>query len=321
MADTQSDPALWTQRATQFLAAAGADDLQPWDLLEPEADEDAQTVVERLATFLEEAQTTWPELALAPETFLDYLATMAAAQRQRGHELQAFFRTLRAPDLYLACACAQGDSKAIGCFEETIFQPVFGIVTKRLNIDPARFEEVKQATHNKLFVADPGETPKIASYSGQGKLFRWVEVVFTRAAMKMIVRKDAKEVQLEDQVMQQLNTDPNNPELHFLKTTYKGHFKAAFAESMEALSAKERNTLRYFYVDGLNIDKIGAIHGVHRATVARWLNQIRDKLFRDTRKRLTQRMQITDDEVESVLGLIQSQLELSMRLFFTPEDP
>lgn len=71
--------------------------------------------------------------------------------------------------------------------------------------------------------------------------------------------------------------------------------------------------LRYNVLKGLNIAEIGAIYQVHRATVARWIAHARELLLQSTRERLTQRLHAADHELDSILRLIESQMDVSLR--------
>ena len=52
-------------------------------------------------------------------------------------------------------------------------------------------------------------------------------------------------------------------------------------------------------------------YGVHRATVVRWLAAAREALFAGTRARMRDRLR--DTEIDEVLDLIQSRLDVSVR--------
>ncbi len=66
-------------------------------------------------------------------------------------------------------------------------------------------------------------------------------------------------------------------------------------------------------MDGLNIDRIGALFGMHRSTVARWRTSVRRRLLASTREELQRRVSMTPSEFESLLALVQSQLVVSIR--------
>jgi len=53
---------------------------------------------------------------------------------------------------------------------------------------------------------------------------------------------------------------------------------------------RERNLLRYQVLDRLGIDHIGALHGVHRVTAARWIAHARRALIEGVRRRLQDRL-------------------------------
>jgi RNA polymerase sigma-70 factor (ECF subfamily) len=78
------------------------------------------------------------------------------------------------------------------------------------------------------------------------------------------------------------------------------------------LARRDRTLLRYRYIDDLDIDAIGAVYRVHRATAARWLQRIRRELLEDTRARLAAKLAVKTDELDSILRFIGSQLDISI---------
>ena len=105
------------------------------------------------------------------------------------------------------------------------------------------------------------------------------------------------------------------------KQTYRAEFSASFQAALAALSARQRNFLRLKYLDGLGIDQLGALYGVHRSTAARWVVGAQEELLDGTRQRLTERLRLTRSQLDSVLRLISSQLDVSLsRLLRTPSE-
>jgi RNA polymerase sigma-70 factor (ECF subfamily) len=70
------------------------------------------------------------------------------------------------------------------------------------------------------------------------------------------------------------------------------------------------------FVDGLNIDEIGCVYRVHRATVARRLVAIRRRVLDNLRTELSLTLPATTSEFRSVLALIRGDLDLSLRHLF-----
>jgi RNA polymerase sigma-70 factor (ECF subfamily) len=145
-----------------------------------------------------------------------------------------------------------------------------------------------------------------------GALGGWVRVAAVRTALNL--RRDQKPAEAEQPRMSPSEAVPD-PELDFLKMRYRGEFEAAFGDALGALDSEERNVLRLHYLDGLNIDEIGALFKVHRTTVARWLAKSREQILMGTRRRLGERLRITDSELDSLIALVQSQLDVSLRRF------
>ena len=89
-------------------------------------------------------------------------------------------------------------------------------------------------------------------------------------------------------------------------------FVRALTAAVEQLSERDRSVLRCHLVERMSIDRIGEVYSVHRATAARWLASIRERLFERTRENLTARLEIGTSEYDSIMRLIQSQLHVSL---------
>jgi RNA polymerase sigma-70 factor len=61
-------------------------------------------------------------------------------------------------------------------------------------------------------------------------------------------------------------------------------FREALQEALAMLTAREKTLLRLHFLDGMNIDALGTVFQVHRATVARWLVSIRTRVLEDVRQ-------------------------------------
>jgi RNA polymerase sigma-70 factor (ECF subfamily) len=220
-------------------------------------------------------------------------------------------RGLHAADLYLAFACSRGDRKAIAAFDERLDAEVDRAL-RRLRAPTSIVDEVKGALREQLLVADGDGPPRVADFAGRGELDGWLRVSATRAALRMMKRSSRE---TGDDDLEAILTPAESPELAHMKRLYRGELLQALATATARLDVRQRNLLRYHYLDGLSIDEIGAIHGVHRATAARWLARARDELIAATRRELEARLAITPDDLESILRLIASQVDLSLRIY------
>jgi RNA polymerase sigma-70 factor (ECF subfamily) len=263
-----------------------------------------------LSTILERCAKAWKGVTVAPEVFRAHVAAIAP----EGVTVEVALAGLHAEDLYLACACAQKDARAIALFEEK-YNPEVPSYVGQIDRSPSFIDEVRQDLRQKLFVpAEGGARPKICEYTGKGPLGAWLRVVAVRIALNMR-RRPKQTVETEGDGAPVLRSPSPDPELDYLKTRYKDEFKEAFQATLAELSGDERSVLKMHYIDGLNIDEIGTAYRVHRSTVARWLSHSREKIMDETKKRLTERLKIQGSEVESIIGLVRSQLDVSIYKF------
>jgi len=74
------------------------------------------------------------------------------------------------------------------------------------------------------------------------------------------------------------------------------------------------------FVDQLSIDEIGAAFGVHRATAARWLQRAAAPWSPPRAAGSPARLKLSVDEVDSVIRLVQSQLDASVIRYLRDSD-
>src|SRR5262249_42599443 len=147
----------------------------------------------------------------------------------------------RAPvsDVYLACACACGNSRAIAAFEKH-FLPEAAAALERMRLPGGLADEALQTVRAKLLT---GSTPKIAEYAGGGPLAVWVRVAAVRTALTL--RRSQKRQRIVPAISESRIRDPSpDPELAFIKKRYRAVFKEALASAFAGLSERDRMLLR-----------------------------------------------------------------------------
>ncbi|OIP28895.1 MAG: hypothetical protein AUK47_28820 [Deltaproteobacteria bacterium CG2_30_63_29] len=267
-----------------------------------------------LDAMLVAAQVAWPDLGLADDAFYEALATRFA-RRRTSTPASEWLQRCKPNDLALACACERGTAAALEAFERT-HGTTLRAIAQRFASDTHAVDDLLQSLREHLFVAAAaGRTPRIATYSGQGGLKAWLRVTATRLFIDRTRAQqphDKNAVASEELEGALESAAPGDFELDFLKQTYRKEFKAAFEAAIRSLDSTSRNLLRLAYLQGLNVDQIGAIRRVHRATAARQVEKARVLLREAIRREMTERLRVGDDELRSILGLIESRVELSL---------
>jgi RNA polymerase sigma-70 factor (ECF subfamily) len=257
-------------------------------------------VNDALAQLWEAGRAAFPEARLDRDAFARFVLSKADAAPR--------IAALRGADLYLACACAAGDPRALAILEERYLARLPAALATRER-SPAIVDEVKQLVRARLLVASAGAPPKIAEYGGTGALEGWLRVVALRVHGNL--RRQDRDHEDIDAVTApaQLAADP---ELLLLRERYQSAFDAALHDAFAALVDRDRAVFRMQFLKGLTLDQIALVFQVHRATAARWIAAARARLFASTTALLRERLGVDDRELTSLMGALGSQLEVSV---------
>ncbi len=254
-----------------------------------------------LAKLVRMGRQSWPALALSDAEFVTFLGRCVPASGI-GPELNA-------GDLWLACGYGRGLPEAIEAVE-TGYMPRARNLLRRMGVSPSILEDILQELRQKLVEMSAAEPEKVG-YSGRGELGGWLCIVAVHAANRRLERGE-KEQTLESSEALLLPAPGDDPEMAFLRREYRDELIAAFREAVKSLTPRDRNLLRYYFLDGLSIDKVGTIYGIHRVTASRWVNQVRETLCDRTREYLSQRVTLSESGFQRVLGLIESQIRVNL---------
>ncbi len=252
-----------------------------------------------------QAQESWPSLTLSQESYLALLGAVL----EKVDAPDKILRSLVSSDIYIVCACLEDLPGAHAAFESQYLSPLRGQLFK-MGLDEQQIEDLVQTTRIKLFVAQHGAPAKIHDYVGRGRLGGLLQVMVTRAAIDL-VRKSARENADED-LLQALPTDDSNPEMAALRAQCTREFRSGFESALKSLGAKERTLLRLRYIDKLGVDEVSVLYKVHRTSCSRWYSTIREDLLQSTRANLQERLAVSGQRFESLVGMVETQFDYSM---------
>jgi RNA polymerase sigma-70 factor, ECF subfamily len=262
----------------------------------------------RLHEILDACRAAWQALSVPEHEFVRHLAEHLPEEG----DLDSCLSRMHCPDLYLACGCAVQDPAALAAFDGKILSQTVPVL-QRMGLPTSQIDEVVQVVRAKLLVADErGRPPLIASYAGHGALVGWVRTAARRTALSLRRNKDEQIGGGDDDHGLKRIPIPADVELDYLKNRYQAEFKQAVEDALATLGAEQLRILRLHYTDGLSIDRIGALLGVHRATAARWIRAASDAVRDETRRLLHARLGLSAAELDSLSRLVQSQLHLSL---------
>jgi RNA polymerase sigma-70 factor (ECF subfamily) len=270
---------------------------------------DAARALPALSTVLAEGlaagRAAWPTVSVTDERFVAQVASALTSADD-----VALLPRLRLADLYLTAACADADHGAIEALIAR-YRPDMNAALRQIGLAGLHVDEVVLDLWQTMFVGPGDGRPRIGDYRGRGDLRRWLRSSALRAAYKVLESR-GRDLALDDEGLAAIPDQAVDPEMGYLKQRYAAEFRDAFHAAIASLEPRQRSLLRRHHLDGLTIDELGALHGVHRATAARWVADAREAVLLATRRELQQRLRLEDGEMSSLLVLVQSQLDLSI---------
>jgi len=263
--------------------------------------EDREALEEELQRLVRDAAGAAPGVHLEPARFIAHVARWIPPDRPPREALAS----LRLDQLYLACAAAEGQVAAIALIERHHFDRAAAALR---SLGPVA-DEALQRVREHLFVGKAGRAPRIADYAGRGELAGWIRTTAMREAFHLLA--PAREVPSDDRALGDYALPAADPAVELMKRRYGPSFKQALADALARLPDATRLELRRYYLEGLGLEQIAALEGVAASTISRRLEKARRTLHEETRRALAASLRVADDEVDSILRVLDSRLELS----------
>ncbi|MBL4636050.1 MAG: hypothetical protein JKY56_19480 [Kofleriaceae bacterium] len=255
---------------------------------------------ERLSEVWAIVREAWPTITTPTEVFFPYLA-------QRISDEQISLDGMDVAGLYLACACVAQEAIALESFQRILTPYARGLVL-RMGLTPSDADDLVGTLNEQLLVG--GGTPRILQFEGRGGLHAWLKVSVTRMGLR---QRKTRDRQVPQSIDAQLLPEGSGDDvvLAYLRKQYRQPFLEAFREAFQTLSSEDRLLMRQKFMDGLTGDELASLHQLHRATVVRKLARARQTLVGEIRNRLIEKLQVSDNEVDSIIRVLRSQLDAS----------
>ena len=256
-------------------------------------------VSDHIRRFVEAGRLAWPGVGVSPQVLARHLNHLHSRDGKSPAE-----RFRRAADIYLACACAQGHARALAAFDAHFLAKVDSFVA-RFDVSPQFAAEVRQELRVRLLMGAPGAHPRIAEYSGRGPLGAWVRKAAVRLAIDL---KRAWHAPIEGPLPHAGET--NDPEVQLLKRRYAAEYQSALRSAWRGLSLHARRLLSLHYLDGRNLDEVGTIYRVARATAYRWIVAARQSVLDEMMRILRERLRLSTAELDSIGRVVGEDLHV-----------
>ena len=259
---------------------------------------DEEDLPATLRRAVEDGRAAWPDVDVPADAFEAYLRS-----RSKGGEVAE----LNMADLYLACGCDRGDTRAIALFDQVHLVPLAAIL-RSAGYSADFAAEIAQIVRVRLLSADRKHPQGLLAYGGRGSLAGWVRIVALRTAVDVSRMEGRARIRAESVSV----IAPPSPEEAAIRARYADSFDQAFRDAFRALDAGDRLILRLHFSEQLPLEGLAQVLGFSRATAGRRVLGARNRLRDETLRLLGERLHASPTEVESVLAALRSQLELSL---------
>lgn len=241
-----------------------------------------------------EGSRAWPALKVSPAELDAFVARRDPTEPPP------------AADLYLVCACVLGRAGAIEALEQSVLGQVKGWVA-RIDPSPDFGDEVAQAVRALLLT---GDAPRLGTYAGKGSLEGWVRVTAVRLALKLKARQPPGTGTAEPLTSAAGTTPDLGTQVE--KAQARKEVEQAMESVLASLDTEERAWLKLYYLDGLSLEKVAGLFGVHTSTISRRIAALEGHVLSALRERLQHQLRLPRAEVESLIRFVRSQLEVSL---------
>ena len=277
-----------------------------------QGDADLAELEQALERALARAEAVSPAVRLGREAFVAHLARWLPPDRSP----RAGLEMLHVEELYVACAAAEGRPAAIALIEARYFGKAKAALARNAGTASVA-DETLQRVREALFVGTARRPPKIGEYSGRGDLARWIRTTAMRTAMDLL--SPAREIAVSDEAISRFPLPEDDPAIELMKREYGASFQQALHEALAELPGQAREELRLYYIEGLGVEQIGAMYGIAASTVSRRLEKARRLLRDKTRAALAQHLRVDDGELDSILRMIATRLDVRRSAIAGPD--
>ena len=242
----------------------------------------------------------YPAIVLSRDTFIMF--AHARAETWKGNPD-------RATDMYLACACVEKIPTAVAEFL-AVFGERIPLYLGKLARNADLVAEVRQILVTRCVIGDADKLPALMAYSATGSLEGWLRATAVREALALNRESDRNSGDVDAVLEAQIPWVDH--EISLFKQIYREPVSEAFATACAQLDAEDRALLRLHYVDGVTTAKLATMFGISRATLIRRLAASRESLVEHVKAALKGASGVADQDFESVLRLVKSQIDLRL---------
>ena len=164
-----------------------------------------------------------------------------------------------------------------------------------------------------LFTSMGNRSSGIGRYHGMSSLRGWVRVIVARMIVDELRRVAARP---SERAAELGAIGPraalDDPECALFEHCVRDPIAAAITTTFEALPARERRLLRLRVLEHMTTAQLAAVFGVHRTTVARWIEQTYALIRSQTYAALENELGLPTNDLAGMLASMHGRVDVSV---------
>jgi len=271
-----------------------------------------------------------PEWGATAELFRATLERSVAHrfQADAGHAgpkaTESFLQCLHGRDLALACACAAGNPAAwdhfVAHFRPELYRAARAICA-RSGGGEAAARELADSLYGELYglKESGGERKSLLDYyHGRSKLSTWLHAILAQRHVDKI-RRARRTESLDEPVEDggsRIEPAAANAPLDPEREHYLAMLQGVLTRALDALAARDRLRMAYYYAEELTLAQIGKLLGEHESTVSRQLERTRKDVRRAVEAALREEKKLDEAQLKLCFEYAQEEwpFDLTLRL-------
>ena len=211
----------------------------------------------------------------------------------------AFLESIHVEDLALALGCRAGNDAAWREFDAR-FRPVIDKIACAITRDVVRAREIADSLYGDLYGFARGDGARRSPfdhYHGRSPLAAWLRVVIAQreAESWRVAYRSHRDGAVDSAILSTNHSAPapDDPD----RGRYLTMVSAALRKSIDALPARDKLRLSYYYVQELTLAEVGVLMAEHESTVSRNLTRTRGEIRTSVERGLRKEYRLSDDQI------------------------
>lgn len=215
------------------------------------------------------------------------------------------------PDVYLVLGCLGGSNRAAQLFLDRFGAYLKKLCRRHAHTDTVA-EEAEAVLLATLFVDHGEKRARLSDYRGLGTLQGWLRVTAYRKVLDLArsPRYRSTASADDDDATERLADAGRTHAAHLESAQAAAGIRRLLTDCIDALEPEAREMMRRYYVDGLVLRELAALHDTDITRIHRTLAKARKAVWRTLHARARDELGLDERDLKALIGDIADGMEM-----------